>query len=121
MVSGIEIKKPNGKCCIATMIPAMFLLLPMVLTCWNPWKRCVDAAFSIPLETYEALHRLVRNGNLRNLTLNIIDNTFDSEKAQLVYNMVSGSNLKGLTLINTAGNYDFKDMEYSGFERNVGL
>lgn len=33
--------------------------------------------------------------------------------------MVSGSNLKGLTLINTAGNYDFKDMEYSGFERNV--
>jgi len=65
------------------------------------------------------LHRLVRNYNLRNLTLNIIDNTFDGERAQQVYNMVSGSNLRGLTLINTAATIDVRNMEYSCFERNV--
>ena len=119
MVSGLQIKEPNGPCCLATLILSMFLILPMMLTCWRPWRKCVLPAFSIPAETYESLHRLVRNYNLRNLTLNIIDSTFDGEKAQMIYNMVAGSNLKGLTLINTAHTIDFKDKEFSSFERNV--
>ena len=119
MVSGMQIKPPDGRCCIATYIPAMFLLFPICLTCCGWWKRKVLPFFSIPPETYESLHRLVRNYNLRNLTLNIIDNTFDGERAQQVYNMVSGSNLRGLTLINTAATIDVRNKEYSCFERNV--
>jgi hypothetical protein len=38
---------------------------------------------------------------------------------QVLYEAAAQGNLKGLTLLNRAGAFDFKNDEYSSFEQNV--
>jgi hypothetical protein len=73
----------------------------------------------VPQAVYIALGRLLRSGNLRNLTLTVVDNGFDARKAQILYEVVAQGNLKGLTFINRAQAFDFRNDEYSDFNQNV--
>jgi len=52
---------------------------------------------------------------LKNLSLTICDNTFNAEKANILLEMISKSRLRGFTLINTAGDYNFNGNENSDF------
>ena len=47
------------------------------------------------------------------------DNCFDLGKAQILYGMISESNIKGFTFINLAGSYNFNDHEYSSFHEHM--
>ena len=101
------------------MILGIFTLVPLCIMCLDKWKRYVHPAFEIHISVYESLGKLLKGINLRNLTLNIIDNTFNEEKIFVLYNMVSASSLRGLTLLNYAGPYDMKGREYSNFQQNI--
>ena len=118
-VTGIQIK-PSDMCCYCcTIIWGSIVLFPLCFICCGWWKKIVYPAFDIPVSVYSSLHKLIRAPNLRNLTLNVVDNCLDAEKLSMLYNMVSVSALRGLTFINSAGNYDFKGKEHSNFEMNV--
>jgi len=67
------------------------------------WKKCTYAAFSIASNAYMSLGKLINAPNMRNITLTVHDNTFDAEKATILYNSIVRSQIKGFTFINIAG------------------
>lgn len=75
--------------------------------CCGWWKRCTYPAFDVPTTTYESLRKLLQGSSVRNLTLTVVDNCFDAQKANILYEIVSQSRLGGFTFINMAGDYDF--------------
>ena len=108
-VTGLQIKQMNCMCYFCTIFWGSIFLLPLFCICCDWWRRCVFPAFDIPIETYHSLGRLFRSPNLRNITLRVVDNTFDLQKADLLCKLVSESRLKGFTFVNSAGGYDYHD------------
>lgn len=84
--------------------------------CCGWWKRIAYAAFNIPEATYQSLQRLIMLPNIQTLSLTVIDNRFNKEKCQILYNILSQSQLKGFTFINNASCHDLESDEYSNFE-----
>jgi len=97
----------NNVSLMCTAIWGGIIIIPIFFMCCDWWKRCTFPAFSIPVSTYMKLSRIFRAPNLNNVTLTIIDNTFNAEKAMILYNLLAESRIKGFTFINGAGNYDF--------------
>ena len=77
MMSGLEIKQINSFCCFLTLFCGSIFLLPFLFVCCQWWKKFTYPAYDIPLSVYSSLRKLIKNGNLRNLTLYVRDNTFD--------------------------------------------
>ena len=106
-------------CYFCTIFWGSILLFPLLFICCDWWRKCVSPAYDVPLETYHSLGRLFRSPNLRNVTLRVVDNTFDLQKAHIVCKLVNESNLKGFTFTNSAGPYDYSNSEYSDFQQNM--
>ncbi len=87
--------------------------------CCDWWKKCVYPAFDIDFSVYASLAKLFRSRNLRNVSLTVIDNTFDNNKSSILYQMISESRVNGFTFINQAGNWDFLKSEHSDFNKNM--
>lgn len=71
------------------------------------WKKMVFPCYNIPEITYQSLQSLLALPNLQTLALTVNDNRFNKEKAQILYNILSQSHIKGFTFINGAMNIDF--------------
>ena len=97
----------------------MLLLFPLLIPICAWWKRYVYPAFEIPVTVYENLGKLLKGSSLRNVAVTIIDNTFDEHKAHIIYEIISGRSIKGLTFVNFAGSYNFRGREYSDFDKNM--
>jgi hypothetical protein len=67
------------------------------------WKRCTFPAYTIAPNVYMSLGKLLSATNIKNLTLNVNENTFDAQKANIVYNSLAQSRLNGFTFVNLAG------------------
>lgn len=105
---------------MCTLIWGSFIILPLFFMCMDWWKRCTFPAWTIAPSVYMSMGRLFRGPNLRNITLTVIDNTFDKAKAQILFNLISESRmLKGFTFINSCGSYNFNGNEWSDFEDNM--
>ncbi len=87
--------------------------------CCDWWKNCVYPAYNIDFSVYSALDKLFKSPNLRNVSLTVIDSTFDNSKSSILYQMVSESRINGFTFINQAGDWNFLKSEYSDFSRNM--
>ena len=76
--------------------------------CCDWWKRITYASFNVPEATYQSLQNLLTLPNLQALALTVVDNRFDKKKAQILYNILSQSHIKGFTFVNGAMNIDFE-------------
>ncbi len=76
--------------------------------CCDWWKRIAYASFNVPEATYQSLQNLLTLPNLQTLALTVVDNRFDQKKAQILYNILSQSHIKGFTFVNGAMNIDFE-------------
>ncbi len=94
---------------------ASILIFPLFLCFCNAWKKCAYAAYDVPLQTYKALEKLLRGQKLKSLSLIVTDNCFDLNKAQVLYGLISESNIKGFIFINSAMSFGFNNNEYSSF------
>ena len=103
---------------MCTLIWGSIILFPLFFMCMNWWKRCTYAIFDVPETVYDSLGRLTRGG-LGNLTLTVIDNCFSANKANILYNHLSNSQMKGFTFINAAMALDYNNNEFSHFEANM--
>ena len=92
---------------MCTIIWGSIVIFPLFFMCCDWWKKCTYAAYEIPERTYSSLSRLLRGSSIRNVTLNVTDNTFDGQKANTLYEIISSSQLNGFTFRNMAGPYDF--------------
>jgi len=77
-----------------------FILIIMCMNCWN---KCVFSAYSITSNVYTKLDKLFEAPRMRNMILTINDNTFDAEKATILYNLIEKSQIKKFTFMNMAG------------------
>lgn len=84
--------------------------------CCDWWKKIVYPAFDVPESTYRALGNLIFAPNIQTITLNVNDNRFNKTKAQILYDMLSRSRLRGFTFVNSAMYFDYENNEYSNFK-----
>ena len=82
--------------------------------CCDWWKRMVNPTYNVPYSSYGAIENLLRLPNLQNLTLSVNDNGLDQQKINLLYDLVSRSQLRSFTFVNSAGMLDLTGAnEYS--------
>ena len=101
------------------MIWGSMVIFPLFFVCCDWWKNCVYPAHDIDFSVYSALARLFKSPSLRNVSLTVIDSTFENTKSSILYQMVSESRISGFTFINQAGDWNFLKNEYSDFTRNM--
>ena len=103
---------------MCTLIWGSIIILPLFCMCMNWWKRCTYPIYDVPETVYDSLGRLTR-GSLTNMTLTVVDNCFSANKANILYNILSNSSMKGFTFINAATAFDYNNNEFSHFEANM--
>jgi hypothetical protein len=79
----------------------------------------VYPAYSVPLSTYQKLEALICSSSIKAVTLTVLDSTFDSQKAKLLYNMLSRSSVKGFTFTNLASPNNFNSDEWTEFKAHM--
>lgn len=62
------------------------------------------------------MDKLFNAPNIERISLTVIDNTFDQERARVLYNFSQYSRIKSFTFVNTAQPYG---NEYSDFKQNM--
>ncbi len=79
----------------------------------------VYPAYSVPLSTYQKLEALICSSSIKTVTMTVIDSTFDSQKAKLLYDMLSRSSVKGFTFTNLASANNFNSDEWTEFKAHM--
>lgn len=108
-VSGTQIQAMSIMGIMCTALWGGFLIIPLFFMCMNWWKKCVYPAYSIPASAFMKMDRIFKAPNINNITLTLTDNTFNGEKAMILYNLLLQSRIRGFTFINAAGMYNFND------------
>ena len=71
-------------------------------------------------KAYEAVaSALLALPSVNDLSLHVIDNTFNAEKAETLHRMLQAKSLQAFSFLNTAIELDWKEEEYSNFEKNI--
>lgn len=117
--TGTQISEMNMMCLICTICWGSFLIFPLCFMCCDWWMRMTYPSFDVPESTYRALQNLILGSPLQTLSMTVTDNRLGAQKAQILYDILSRSQLKGFTLVNGAGHYDLDNNEYSNFVENM--
>ena len=104
---------------VATDIIGVFMIFPFFFWSCSWWKKIVYPAYEVSVSSYKCLQRLTKSKKINKLTLNVIDNTFNDQKAKILYNILSKSSIKRFVFTNRAMNYDYNDTEWSDFDKNM--
>jgi hypothetical protein len=107
-------------CCLVFTIIFGSIFCPLLfIMCCDWWKKIAYPLYEIPIKTYQLLQFVIQRPELTSLTLLICDSNFDSQKAKILYDLLSKSNIKTFKLYNGAGHMDYKANEFSTFEFNM--
>mgnify|MGYP003338793558 CR=1 FL=1 len=90
----------NVLCFVCTILWGSILLFPLCFMCCDWWMKMVYSSYEVPESTYKALQNLICNTPLQTLTLTVTDNRLNTTKAQILYDLLSRSQVKGFTLVN---------------------
>ena len=70
----------------------------------------MNPGYSVDTYVYQSLDKLFRSPSLSAVSITVIDNTFNAQKAQILYQMLSSNpGIKAFTFRNNAGDYNFND------------
>jgi hypothetical protein len=103
--------KPSNECCFCiTMILGALLIIPMFLLCCMWWKKIVYPEYVLSDQIYRSLGQIInRSTAVTNVTLTVVDNAFNAEKARILYDLLLHSNVKGFTFVNRALDCNYMD------------
>ena len=119
IIIGTKVEEGNTACTIVTIVFA-FLLFPIFFFCCNWWKKITNPKWEINTTTYQAIANAVNSlPSLNNFSLTVADNGFNSEKAQILHNIVKSRKLAAFTFINMAREFDWREEEFSRFRQNM--
>lgn len=105
--AGTQITEMNTLCLICTILWGSFLIFPLCFMCCDWWMSLTYPAFDVPENTYRALAQLINGTPLQTLVISVTDNRLTKQKCQILYDLLSRSQLKGFTFVNRALNFDF--------------
>lgn len=118
-VTGTQIQAFNTCSYCWTIATGSIIIIPIFFMCCGWWRKCTYPAYDVPASIYESLRKLLSGSSVRNLTLTVVDNLFGSQKASILYDIISQSRINGFTFINMAGDYNFAGNENSSFVANM--
>ena len=75
-VTGVEVK-PMRVCSLILTFMCVCLIFPICFICMDWWKRCTYGAYSVHNNVYIALGKIILGAKISNITLSVIDNTFN--------------------------------------------
>ena len=80
----------------------------------------INPAYEMSADSYRRVVDFIKKvPSVKRLTLEVVDNTFDGEKAEILYDGLKKSNLEEFVLINTARCFDYKRDEMHRFKVNA--
>jgi hypothetical protein len=120
-IVGNKTSATNNCCLCMTICFGAFLIFPLCFMCCGWWKKMVLPKYEINAETYRALGRIIASPAtaITNLTLTVVDNAFNAEKARILYEVVSQSRLTGFTFNNLALACNYQASEADDFVQNM--
>ena len=108
-IVGTKAEAGNGVCVCFTVLLAC-LIFPLFFMCCNWWKKIAHPKYEVNPTTYQAVGNALSSvPNLNNLSLTVVDNAFNNEKAQILYNIVGGRQLAAFTFDNMAPQLDWRE------------
>ena len=116
-VTGNKVQNFSKGCYICTAIIGVLLIFPLCFLFCDWWKRCVYNIYSVPVEVYSSLSKIFKGKSLLKVSLTVIDNSYDEKKTNILYSGLRGSSVRDFTLINLAGDFDYKSTEHSKFDK----
>ena len=85
-VVGTKTSEGSGVCFYTTIILASLIIIPFFFMCCMWWKKIVYPKYEMSAEFYRVLGTFLRRETqVKMLNLTVIDNTFNAEKARLLY------------------------------------
>lgn len=93
---------PGSRCCaLMTALLGACLIFPLFFMCCIWWKKIVHPLYSLAPEFYRAIGTfLARERHCRMLNLTVYDNSFNAQKARILYESLAGSSLTGFSFTN---------------------
>jgi hypothetical protein len=84
------------------------------------WKRIVYPTYELTAEAYHSVARFIaKTPTLVTLDLTVIDNAFNAQKAAILHEALSRSQIQSFLFTNRVLNCDGKDNEASNFRQNM--
>jgi hypothetical protein len=85
------------------------------------WKKIVMPRYEVNPEVYHSVGRLISSAGstITNLTLEVVDNAFNAEKANILFEAISRSRLIGFTFRNKALGCNYNQSEFDDFSNNM--
>ena len=113
-------KNSGSPVCSCLTILFLCLIFPIFFVCCNWWKKIVFPKYNLNAELYRAVGQFVRN----NITCTIVrlivcDSQFNSEKVHLLRDVLMGTQIQSLTVVNIAKAINYDDNEVDNFTNNV--
>lgn len=102
---GTKSKAVNNWCHVLTIMSGLILIFPLFFMCCMWWKKIVYPTYDLTMDAYQSLANfLARAQNVTSLNLTVVDNSFGSQKARILHDILTRSRIKGFTFNNRALN-----------------
>jgi hypothetical protein len=119
-IVGNKTKPGNQGCIFSTIMAGMCCCFPLCFMCCMWWKKIVAAMYELTPEAYRDIGVFLdRNQTVTNLNLTVADNSFNAEKARILYDSLSRSRVTGFTFVNIALACNNRGNEADDFRANV--
>jgi hypothetical protein len=107
-IVGNKTHQGNDCCYMLTIMFAVCLIFPFFFMCCDWWKKIVNQLYEVNIETYRSLANFLQNApSITKVTLEVVDNAFNAEKAQVLHQALMGRGLTEFNFINTAEAIDY--------------
>ncbi len=84
------------------------------------WKKAINPRYELTVQAYRDIGYFVEKTlTASNLTLSVVDNTFNLEKARILYDSLSKSRITNFIFVNKAFNCNCNGNESDDFKENM--
>ena len=118
-VVGNTAETGNSACYCLTVI-FFCLIFPICFMYCDWWKKITYSKYEVDINTYEQICNAIRAvPTITKVTLHVLDNGLNNQKANTLFNMVSGGQLKTFNFENRVLAINWRDNEVDNFQANM--
>ena len=109
-IYGAKTKSACSGCFFWTLFLGIFTIFPLFCMLCHWWKKCNYPIYELTIEAYRNLANFIaKNPTLTSLEVTTYDNALNSQKAKILYDALSASQIRKLKYTNKAFICDVKD------------
>lgn len=102
--------KPSNQCCMWFTIMFGCLIFPILFMYCVWWKRLVHPHYEMNIKFYRSISPFLRTcTTCTALTVTVVGNAFDKQRADILYESIQGTQLRSFTFENKAIAIDYNN------------